>query len=197
NGHGNAAFICQSGAFMISRLSDLAKKVSPAVSVSVGNQLDLSVTDVMDYLIHSEEAPDVSVYGLYIEGLNDGDGCRLMQLVAEARAKGKITVIYRAGRSAQGKGAVQSHTASMAGDYDMFKGLLLQSGAVVVDTLKEWEDTMILCSTQGDAIVKACDSVKAGAKLNVAALSNAGYEKCAIADHLFSSPEADRLISLP
>jgi predicted CoA-binding protein len=49
-GHENAALICQSGAFMITAISNMAGVVSPKVSMSVGNQMDVSVVDCLEYL---------------------------------------------------------------------------------------------------------------------------------------------------
>ena len=52
----NVALLCQSGAFMISRLSDLSRKVSPLVSVSVGNQIDMSNVDFLEWLLEDNSA---------------------------------------------------------------------------------------------------------------------------------------------
>lgn len=178
-GRPNAALICQSGAHLITRISDFADVIAPRIGVSVGNQMDLSVTDFFEYLMQAE---GIAVYGLYIEGLNPGDGLRLMRLIEEAQAQGKFVVIYRAGRTEAGMAAAKGHTAAMAGDYDMFAHLMRRAGAMVADTFEEFNDLMML--------VAYCDGL-AGLvalppeeKLGVAALSNAGFEKCAIADHL-------------
>ncbi|HPM42203.1 MAG TPA: hypothetical protein PLY45_07185, partial [bacterium] len=178
-GRKNAALICQSGAYMITRISDMADVVAPSVGVSVGNQMDLSVTDFFEELVKEE---GISAYGLYIEGLNRGDGIRLMRLVEGAQARGKFAVIYRAGRTEEGIAAAKGHTAAMAGDYDMFAHLMRRAGAMVADTFEEFGDLMMLCSyCEG---LSDLAKLPQDEKLGVAALSNAGYEKCAIADHL-------------
>ena len=41
---------------MISRLSDLSRKVSPLVSVSVGNQIDMSNVDFLEWLLEDNSA---------------------------------------------------------------------------------------------------------------------------------------------
>lgn len=173
-GQKNAALICQSGAFMITRISDLADIVAPEIAVSVGNQMDLSVTDFFEYLLNEDE---IKIYGLYIEGLNPGDGLRLMQLIKKAKADGKTAVIYKAGRTKAGMEAAKGHTAAMAGDYEMFSGLMKMAGALVADSFDEFNGLMMLASFCGGFTLPK-------KKLGVAALSNAGFEKCAIADHL-------------
>lgn len=46
----------------------------------------------------------------------------------------KLVVIYKAGRSKEGAGAVAGHTASMAGSYGQFAELIDMAGAVVAET---------------------------------------------------------------
>lgn len=177
-GKTNAALICQSGAFMITRISDLADVIAPKISISVGNQMDLSVTDFFEYLISEKE---ITSYGLYIEGLNPGDGIRLMKLIEKAQENGKIAVIYKAGRTAAGMAAAKGHTAAMAGDYDMFAHLMRRAGGMVADTILEFQNLMMM-ATYCDGLARLMRLPQR--MLGIAALSNAGFEKCAIADHL-------------
>ncbi|GKT34853.1 conserved hypothetical protein, partial [Aduncisulcus paluster] len=154
-GSSNSAIICQSGAFMISRLGDMANIVNPRVSVSVGNQLDMSVCDFLEYFLHHDTAPEtkeIDAFGLYIEGLKEEEGVRLMKLIKDARSMGKSVVIYKAGRSKQGQEAAKGHTAAMAGDYGMFSDKMVQAGAIVVDTAREFENTMMLLGLWGPKI---------------------------------------------
>ena len=180
-GRRNAALICQSGAFMITQVSDLADIVAPAITISVGNQMDLSVADFLEYLLGEE---GITTYGLYIEGLNPGDGLRLMRLIEAAQERGRFVVVYKAGRTEAGMEAARSHTAAMAGDYHMFVNLISRAGAVVVDNFQEFENLMLFTThCEGlAAIMKLPEG-----KLGVAALSNAGYEKCVLADRLLSA----------
>jgi acyl-CoA synthetase (NDP forming) len=183
-GKNNAALICQSGAFMITRISDLADIIAPAVSISVGNQMDLSVTDFFEHLLSEKE---ITSYGLYIEGLNPGDGIRLMKLIKTAHEKGKFAVIYKAGRTEAGIKAAKGHTAAMAGDYDMFAHLMRRAGGMVADTFVEFQNLMMM-TAYCDGLVKLMNLPHR--KLGIAALSNAGFEKCAIADHLMKNNPA-------
>ncbi len=178
-GKKNVALICQSGAFMITRISDMADVISPDVAISVGNQMDLSVVDFLEALLDDDR---ISTYGLYIEGLNPGDGIRLMELSQIAAKKGKFVIVYKTGRTEAGMEAAKGHTAAMAGDYDMFSHLAWRSGVLVAETSEDFQNLALLTSyCQNLAELRKLPS----GKLGVAALSNAGFEKCALADHLF------------
>jgi acyl-CoA synthetase (NDP forming) len=174
-GKRNCALLCQSGAFLISRVSDFWPAVKPAVLISVGNQLDLSVPDFLEFYLHD---PSLTTFGLYIEGLSDGEGIRLLNLVRKARSQGKGVVIYKAGRSAIGVEATRTHTASRSGDLDQFNLLLTQAGALVVDVLDDW-NLMVELVTLFPQLLKRKDG-----PVGVGVITNAGFEKCAAADHL-------------
>lgn len=182
NGKGkkNVALVSQSGAFMVTRLSDLAGSAAPVVSVSAGNQMDLSVVDFFEYLIDDK---DIQVFAIYIEGLKDGDGLRLMGLTERAREMGKHVLVYKAGATKEGQDAAKGHTASMTGDYATFEYMMQLCGAMVAHTSREL-DNMILFA----GYVKNLETLGArkGKSVRVASMSNAGFEKCAIADHLMN-----------
>eukprot|EP01028_Stygiella_incarcerata_P013346 TRINITY_DN82188_c0_g1_i1.p1 TRINITY_DN82188_c0_g1~~TRINITY_DN82188_c0_g1_i1.p1 ORF type:complete len:838 (-),score=269.96 TRINITY_DN82188_c0_g1_i1:173-2467(-) len=180
----NACLLAQSGAFMLTRVSDLAGIVRPSMSVSVGNQMDLSATDFLEHFLGA--LPDVTTFAMYIEGLNEGDGIRLMNIVQEARRRGKFVILYKAGRTEAGMEAAKGHTAAMAGDFEMFRSLLEHAGALVADSFDEFND-LLMATTRSGNVFKMVQSVPKDAKIGVAGLSNAGFEKCAIADHLLTA----------
>ncbi|KAJ3432681.1 coa binding domain containing protein [Anaeramoeba flamelloides] len=191
-GNDNACLLCQSGAFMLSRISDLADLVYPSVSISVGNQMDLSIADYLEHLIDS---PHLTSFGLYIEGLNKGDGIRLMKLVRRATQMGKFVTIYKAGRTKEGADAAKGHTAAIAGDYGMFKTLLEHAGAIVADGFEEFNQ-LLITTTRANDWVKPLRKVQKNKKIGVGALSNAGFEKCGIADHIITE-ESKHVLQLP
>ncbi|KAK2964727.1 putative Acetate--CoA ligase [Blattamonas nauphoetae] len=187
------AFISQSGAQLITRQSDLAGVLNPGIAVSVGNQMDLSATDFFEYVIdeietsrktgEKNECSNVNTVSLYIEGLNMGDGARLVALTKRASALNVIVTVYKAGRTAAGREAAKGHTASMAGDYDMFSFILRAAGAIVCRTFKEMEDILMMCGLM-PSIGKLRE--QKDKPISVGMMSNAGFEKCALADHLFT-----------
>ncbi|KAJ4459616.1 putative acyl-CoA synthetase [Paratrimastix pyriformis] len=193
-GHSNCALISQSGAQVITRVSDLADLVRPKVVVSVGNQMDLSVCDFLEQCLDAHQEPqfsDIDLYALYIEGLNPGDGARLMALTRRAAALHKVVCIYKTGRTEAGRDAAKGHTASMAGDYDMFSFLLRSAGALLAESFDEFEQMMLL-GTHAPSLARLG---AAEGPLTVGIMTNAGFEKCAMADHLFAGHT--RALTLP
>jgi len=160
---------------MITRISDLADVISPSVAVSVGNQMDLSVVDFFEFLIDDK---NIDCYGLYIEGLKPGEGLHLMKLLDRARSLGKHTVLYKSGRTKEGADAAKGHTAAMAGDYGMFSSFTRIAGALVAERSDDFESLMML-----GVDLKNISHLLGKDKIGVAALSNAGFEKCAMADN--------------
>eukprot|EP00768_Dysnectes_brevis_P004927 gnl/Dysnectes_brevis/356_a394_2758.p1 GENE.gnl/Dysnectes_brevis/356_a394_2758~~gnl/Dysnectes_brevis/356_a394_2758.p1 ORF type:complete len:796 (+),score=289.82 gnl/Dysnectes_brevis/356_a394_2758:53-2440(+) len=192
----NAALICQSGAFMISRRGALAGRVAPTLTMSVGNQLCISATDMLEWLLKDPAAPQLDTFGMYVEGLNPGDGVRLMRLVSEAREAGKVVVIYKAGRTAEGQDAAKGHTASMAGDYSMFAHLLDLAGAIVTPKIPEFENAMHAAAMLAPRLA-ALRATRPALPLRLASMTNAGFEKCAIADHSFEVAGCHAYMKLP
>ncbi len=84
-------------------------------------------------------------------------------------------ILYRAGRTREGGAAAVSHTASIAGDYTVTRELASHAGALVCETTDDFTDMLKLC-----ALLRS----KSVAGLNLGALSNAGFECVAAADHL-------------
>jgi acyl-CoA synthetase (NDP forming) len=165
------ALVSQSGAFAVARSSKLAT-LSPRYVVSVGNQIDLTVADYLTWLADDEQ---VRVVACYVEGFRRGDGARFLAAVERLAAAGRPVVLYRAGRTTAGAEAAASHTASLAGAYRLTRQLAARAGALVADSLEEFEDlTATACLLDGRSV--------AGRRLG--AVSNAGFESVAIADRL-------------
>ncbi|MCX6569563.1 MAG: hypothetical protein NT147_11040, partial [Candidatus Aminicenantes bacterium] len=165
------AVISQSGAFMICRMSKLPE-VEPLYAVSLGNQLDLTASD---YLAFLKDDPDVKLFAVYMEGFKPGDGLAFARAVGELTAAGRTVLVYKAGRSPEGRAATSSHTASVAGDYGVFRAVLEQAGAIVAGDIFEFESFM-----KGLPFLE-------GRKVRgrrVGLISNAGFECVVLADNL-------------
>jgi len=169
----NAALICQSGAFMITRMNELPY-LSPAYSISTGNQMDLSLVDFVECLIPDEKVP---ILALYIEGFKELDGRRLARLIGQARSLGKDVLVYKAGRTSEGATAASSHTASISGDYRSTVELFRDAGALVASSFREFTGFLSIASQLQDCIFS-------GKRLAV--LSNAGFETVGMADNIDS-----------
>jgi len=164
-----AAIISQSGAFIITRMSNL-DSLDPTFAISIGNQVDLTVSDMLRAV---GERDDVDCIGVYVEGFNDLDGLTFVRAVQAITATGKVIVFYKAGRTPAGRSATVGHTASVAGDYDVCDAAVGQAGAIVVDTFKEFEQLMELGTALHHKTVRG---------RRIGAISNAGYESVGMAD---------------
>lgn len=164
-----AAFVSQSGAFMATRMSRFAD-LHPAYLVSMGNQTDVTLGDLMGYLAQHEAMDVVAVYA---EGFADGDGLAFAAATRQAVLQGKTVIVYKAGRTPEGKSATSSHTASLAGDYAVAEACLTQAGAVVSSDFAEFSGIFRLAQAL---------HAKAVTGNRVAALSSAGYEAVGMAD---------------
>jgi acyl-CoA synthetase (NDP forming) len=165
------AVVSQSGAFMVCRMSKLPM-IEPLYAVSLGNQLDLTVSDYMSFL---RGEPDVRTFAVYMEGFRPGDGLAFAKAVRRITAEGRKVLVYKAGRTAEGRSATSSHTASVAGDYAVFRAVLEQAGAIVAADLFEFESFM-----KGFALLEG----KRTAGRRAGLISNAGFECVVLADNL-------------
>lgn len=166
-----AALVSQSGAFIVSRLSNL-ELLDPALSVSIGNQIDLTLSDVLQAV---GERPDIAAIGVYAEGFANMDGLALLRTVRSISDAGKSVIFYKAGRTSSGASAAAGHTASVAGDYDVCQAAADAAGAIVVDTFKEFEELLELATALHD---------KSARGVRIAAMSNAGFETVGMADSI-------------
>jgi len=168
-----AALVSQSGAFMLHRSSQ-CPELAPAYLVSMGNQTDLTLGDMVKYFKDSDE---VDVIAVYAEGFNDMDGLEFAKAVREAVLVGKEVLFYKAGRTPEGKTATSGHTASLAGDYMVCESCIRQAGAIVARSFTEFQDLFLLAENINDKKIS-------GNRL--AALSGAGFEAVGMADSIQS-----------
>ncbi|MDD5335375.1 MAG: acetate--CoA ligase family protein [Rhodoferax sp.] len=167
----SSAFISQSGAFLVTRLSKNAW-LDPAYMVALGNQNDITHGDMVESFAAN---PDIHVIGAYVEGFKDLDGLALARAVRKASASGKQVVIYKAGQSAAGGRAAMGHTASIAGDYEVCLSVLTQAGALVASDVSEFSDLFYISDCLRNKVVH-------GKRLG--AVAGAGYDTVAIADSI-------------
>jgi acyl-CoA synthetase (NDP forming) len=165
------ALVTQSGAFAIARASSVPW-LNPAIVVTVGNQLDVTVGEWVEHLV---DEPGLDVVGCYVEGFRPGDGARFLRAVRAHRSKGRMVVLCRGGRTPAGQDATASHTASMAGDYALTRALADDAGALVAETVDDFTDLVSLATLLARRQVNG---------RRAAMVSNAGFECVAMADAL-------------
>ncbi|HXJ83988.1 MAG TPA: acetate--CoA ligase family protein [Candidatus Methylomirabilis sp.] len=132
---GNIGFVSHSGALAVAIL-DWARdrRMGFSLFASLGNQADITESDVLDAVTHDEET---RVIACYLEGV--ADGRRFFGALREA-ASMKPVVLLKAGRSAEGARAVSSHTGALAGSDRVFDAAVKQAGAVRAATVEELFD---------------------------------------------------------
>jgi acyl-CoA synthetase (NDP forming) len=168
-----AALVSQSGAFMLHRSSQ-CPELAPAYMISMGNQTDLTLGDMVSYF---KDCDQVDVIAVYAEGFSDLDGLVFCRAVREAVMTGKEVVFYKAGRTPEGKSATSGHTASLAGDFMVCESCVRQAGAIVAQNFNQFQDLFLLAETLH------------GKKIHgnrLAAVSGAGFEAVGMADSIHS-----------
>ncbi|MGD9366466.1 MAG: acetate--CoA ligase family protein [Desulfobacteraceae bacterium] len=163
------ALLTQSGALGIIEIENLKNAISPKAIVSYGNQLDVDPCDLVEFF---QDDPMVDVIGCYIEGFKPYAGRRFFDIAGRSR---KPVIVYKAGRTKEGRKATQSHTASIAGEYEVAKAAMKQAGLIVADTMIDHGDLLKTFALLNGFHVN-------GNRLAV--IANAGYEKTIAADNL-------------
>lgn len=127
---GALGIVSQSGQ-LGSELAGLATDRGIGVSrfVSVGNQVDVTATEVVADLIDHEETV---VVALYAESFVDGR--EMVETLRTLREAGKHTILLTIGGSPASRSAAQSHTGSLTSALDVVDAACRAAGAVRVDT---------------------------------------------------------------
>jgi acyl-CoA synthetase (NDP forming) len=129
---GATSIVSQSGTMLGTVLSrGAARGLGFAKLVSVGNEADLGVAELIE-LLAGDEATRVIL--LFLETVRDAAGLR--RAAAKAHAAGKPVVAYKLGRSALGEKLARSHTGALAGSDAALDAYFRDCGIVRVDMLE-------------------------------------------------------------
>jgi acyl-CoA synthetase (NDP forming) len=169
----NSVMLSQSGAFMITRLSQ-NPWLDPRYMLALGNQTDLTHGDMLSYFC---ERPEIETIGIYVEGFKDLDGLDFAKAVRKAVLNGKQVVVYKSGKTAPGAGGVMGHTASIAGGAMLFDSVVRQAGAIVAEDFSAFDDLFYIAG--------ALHRKKIHGK-RLGAISGAGFEAVGMADSIES-----------
>ena len=107
--------------------------------VPTGNEVDLEVSDFIEYFAADEES---AVIAGYIEGFRSGP--KLRRALAAANAADKPVVLIKIGRTEEGSRMASSHTGHLTGADADVDGLFAQHGVTRVDDLDELLETAAL-----------------------------------------------------
>jgi acyl-CoA synthetase (NDP forming) len=129
---GSTSLISQSGTMLGTLLSrGAARGLGYATLVSVGNEADLGVGELVDLLVADA---DTKVIALFLETVRDAE--RLASAARKAHAAGKPVVAYKLGRSALGVELARTHTGALAGSDVALDAFFRDCGIVRVDMLE-------------------------------------------------------------
>jgi len=133
---GPVSAVLQSGGFgnsLVFRCHDAG--VGFRYVVTSGNEADISAPELINAFV---DDPETKVILAYIEGV--GDGRAFVAAAERARQAGKPVVVWKAGNTRQGLRAAASHTANMAGSYDIYRAAFKAAGIIEVTDMEEATD---------------------------------------------------------
>ena len=141
---GGIAVVSQSGAYgglIIRHLGGLGLGVSRFLSI--GNQVDVSIADALDYLA---EDPETRLVACFVEALRDGR--RFVEAARRVTAV-KPVVVLKGGRSDAGRRAAGSHTGSLAGSAEAYQAAFRSAGIVACAETEEFFDALHALASTG------------------------------------------------
>jgi acyl-CoA synthetase (NDP forming) len=129
---GTVALVSQSGGILVDHMTKFAEEgVGLSLAVSIGNKAQIRELELLKYFAHDRST---EVIAFYLEGFEHNEG---REFVLAAHRCPKPVVVLKSGKTPGGVRAVSSHTASMAGDYEVFSAVLSQHS--VVEAKNEFE----------------------------------------------------------
>jgi acetyltransferase len=132
---GNLALISQSGAIAAGMVDWAAQRaVGFSGIVSIGDQLDVDIADLLDYFALDGKTRAIL---LYVEAVKDA---RKFMSAARAAARVKPVVVVKSGRMAQGAKAAATHTGALAGSDAVYDAAFHRAGILRVSDLRELFD---------------------------------------------------------
>jgi acyl-CoA synthetase (NDP forming) len=121
---GNIGLVSQAGVCAAGMLWGLRHIMDFGIIATIGNKLDINETDILEAVSRD---PNINVICMYLESVKGG---RRFIDVARRITREKPIVVLKSGRTDAGKKAVASHTASLAGDDQVFSAAFRQSGII-------------------------------------------------------------------
>lgn len=130
---GRIAVVSQSGNVTV-QIMNMARSFDVGLSfaVSTGNEMDVSVGDVVDYLADDEGTSAIAVFA---ESFKDPRA--FIEACRRARDNGKLVVCLKVGRSEAAARAALAHTGSLVGNDQVVDAFLRDAGVVRVSSLED------------------------------------------------------------
>ncbi len=121
---GNVGMIAQAGVYASGILIGLRNVLDFGIVATIGNKMDISETDILEYLNQDD---NIDVIVMYMEDISSGK--RFVEVATEVAAR-KPLIVLKSGRTEAGQNAVTSHTASLAGNDEVNTAAFRQSGVI-------------------------------------------------------------------
>lgn len=172
---GNVALISQSGGVVNIVGDRLMEDLHVGLSylVACGNQLGTTLEEYARYLV---DDVNTTVIGIHAEGFRSAT--ELKSIAAAARARGKRVVVFKPGRSQEGRAAVQAHSASVAGDGRVTEAALRDYGIFQADNVDSFIGHLSALSRAGKLL--------GGLERDVIVVTGSGGEGAHIADAVYA-----------
>jgi len=123
-GKGDIGLVAQAGVYAAGMLWGMRHTLDFGIVATIGNKLDINETDVLEFL---GEDDNIGVVCMYLEDVKSGR--RFIDIAREV-VKKKPVIALKAGRTEAGKKAISSHTASLAGNDQIYDAVFRQSGII-------------------------------------------------------------------
>lgn len=132
---GGVSLVSQSGGIAhLSAFAALREGMGVGKIVGLGNRMNTGFADVVDYLMDDTDTRSIA---LYIEGMEHP--VSLLEAARRHRGK-KPVVVYKTGAAVSGDRASASHTGSLAGRDEIYRGFFRQAGMLRVCDTEEFLD---------------------------------------------------------
>ncbi|MFX1454541.1 MAG: CoA-binding protein [Promethearchaeota archaeon] len=120
---GSVALISQSGGVLVDQffVKFNERNIGVSTAVSIGNRAVVDEVMLLKYFSQVDE--ETSNIAFYLEGFKEGKARNFLQLAKESE---DTVIVYFGGKTREGKIATQSHTASLAGNYNIIYNALRQ-----------------------------------------------------------------------
>ncbi|MBN2157514.1 MAG: CoA-binding protein [Candidatus Lokiarchaeota archaeon] len=121
---GNVSIVSQSGGILLDQffLAFKSREIGVSSAVSVGNKAVINEVHMLEYYAEDKETDVIS---FYLEGFGPGEG---RQFLESSKKTKKDIVIYSGGTTEASKSAIQSHTASIATNFEVARSAFKQYG---------------------------------------------------------------------
>jgi len=129
---GHLGMISQSGTYVAQTIVYLQKRgIHFSKAVSVGNEADVNIIDVLEYL---GQDPHTKAVAMYIETIREPR--RFLEVAKKITPCKPVIAQYVGGSKAGGRAGL-SHTGALAGKNYLYDGLFRQSGVIRVNTIED------------------------------------------------------------